>query len=183
LPKPHNGAILPRGFDSTTVDENLAAGQWSALEVINAWINSPDDYANLINPQLTQVGLGLSGGPVGSDMFVLYWVADFGSSTQNFLEVSGTGAVPIDVRAVVAQLHSDLQMADAAVCPGNTSAVTSDLDQGFVNYWVDQNLLSYSALLSNQVGTCLESVLGFDASMSGANYSAASAYITANLME
>jgi len=174
--------VITAGYSPTTVGENLAAGQWSAQEVINAWINTPEAYANLINPQFTEVGLGLAGGAAGSDAFVLYWVADFGSSTQNYSEIGGTAGPAVGVRAVVAQLHSDLQMADAALCAGNIPALTSDLDQGFVNYWVSQNLLSYGVSQSVSVGVCLNNVLGFHSSTNGADYSTITNYITTYLI-
>ena len=176
--------VMSTGYSpTTTVGENLAAGQWSAQEVITAWIATPESYANLINPQFTEVGLGLAGGATGRDAFVLYWVADFGSSTQNYPGIGGSAGSAIGVRAVVAQLDSDLQMADAALCAGNIPALTSDLDQGFVNYWVSQNLLSYSPAQSENVGVCLDEVLGFYSSTNGADYSPASSYIQTHLVE
>jgi uncharacterized protein YkwD len=171
------------GYDQTAaVGENLAAGQWSAQEVINAWTSNPDLYANLINPNFTQVGLGLAGGPTGSDTFVLYWVADFGGSAVSF-DPPGGGGTPLDVRGAVAQLHSYLQQADAALCAGDASAVDAALGQGgFVDYWRSVGLVGDSTPLTMGVANCLNGVLGFYSATTGVNYTTTTSYITAYLI-
>lgn len=42
--------------------ENLAVGFSSAEEIVKAWKNSPTHYANLIDPEFKDLGVGLSGG-------------------------------------------------------------------------------------------------------------------------
>src|SRR5262249_14963733 len=171
------------GYDaSATVGENLAAGQWSAQEVINAWVNSPEHYANLIDPSFTQVGLGLAGGATGSDTFVLYWVADFGASLQSF-DPAGGGGTPLDVRGVVAQLHIYLQQADAALCAGNATAVDAALGAGgFVDYWRSVGLIGDSIPLTMGVANCLNGVLGVYAASTGVNYTTTTSYLTTFLI-
>ena len=39
--------------------ENIAGGQTSSEEVMNAWMNSPGHKANILKPQYTQLGVGL----------------------------------------------------------------------------------------------------------------------------
>jgi uncharacterized protein YkwD len=51
--------------------ENIAAGQRSAEEVMNAWMNSPGHRANILNCQLSAIGVGL-------DTNGWYWTQDFG---------------------------------------------------------------------------------------------------------
>lgn len=40
--------------------ENVARGQESPRSVMDAWIASPGHYANLVNPQFTRIGVGVS---------------------------------------------------------------------------------------------------------------------------
>jgi uncharacterized protein YkwD len=168
------------GYDPmASVGENLAAGQWSAEEVVNAWLNSTEHRTNMLNPNFTQVGLGLSGGSFGSDTFVLYWVADFGGSTQSF-DAAGGGGTPLDARMIATQLHTLLQQTDADLCAGHTDAVNTDV-QNVVNYWLGQGLIS-DVSQSEIVGVCLQGVLGFYAAASGVSYTTTISYIQANLV-
>lgn len=53
--------------------ENLA-GQQTAEQAVQGWLNSPGHCANLMNPQQKTLGVGhVSGGPYGA-----YWVQKFG---------------------------------------------------------------------------------------------------------
>jgi len=46
--------------------ENIAAGQRSAEQVVNDWMNSPGHRENILNPNFTQIGVGaINGGPYG----------------------------------------------------------------------------------------------------------------------
>lgn len=61
------------GVPYMTAGENLAAGQMSPEAVVAAWMNSPDHFANIMNPNFAQMGVGLTvcGG------YGLYWVQIF----------------------------------------------------------------------------------------------------------
>ncbi len=51
-------AMKELGLTYTLAGENIAYGQPTAERVVEAWINSPDHYENLINPRFTQIGVG-----------------------------------------------------------------------------------------------------------------------------
>jgi uncharacterized YkwD family protein/spore coat assembly protein SafA len=53
--------------------ENIAAGQTSPQEVVQAWMNSPGHRANILNATYTQIGVGYAQG--GSQRY--YWVQMF----------------------------------------------------------------------------------------------------------
>jgi uncharacterized protein YkwD len=54
--------------------ENIAAGQGSAAEVMDGWMNSPGHRANILNCSLTRLGVGVGyGGSYG-----IYWTQLFG---------------------------------------------------------------------------------------------------------
>lgn len=46
------------GIDYRTAGENIAQGQTSPAEVVNAWMNSPGHRANILNSNFTHIGLG-----------------------------------------------------------------------------------------------------------------------------
>lgn len=46
--------------------EHIAAGQHTAAEVVTGWMNSPGHRANILNPAVRHVGVGLTAaGPDG----------------------------------------------------------------------------------------------------------------------
>ena len=58
------------GYAWARLGENLAAGQQTPEDVVAAWLASPGHRANLLDPAVTELGLGrAAGGPYGA-----YWV-------------------------------------------------------------------------------------------------------------
>jgi uncharacterized protein YkwD len=63
------------GYAWTRLGENLAAGQRTPEAVVAAWLGSPGHRATLLDPALTELGLGRAeGGPYGT-----YWVLVLGA--------------------------------------------------------------------------------------------------------
>lgn len=56
------------------VGENIAAGQRSADEVMNSWMNSPGHKANILDAGFTRIGVGLC---KANDGYGYYWVQIF----------------------------------------------------------------------------------------------------------
>jgi len=50
------------GYEYETAGENLAVGYSTAQDIVNAWENSPAHYANLIDTDFVDFGVGLAGG-------------------------------------------------------------------------------------------------------------------------
>jgi hypothetical protein len=50
------------GYKYEFAGENLAVGFATADEVVSAWVNSPSHYANLVDPDFKDVGVGLTSG-------------------------------------------------------------------------------------------------------------------------
>ncbi|KAI0223890.1 hypothetical protein L0F63_001803 [Massospora cicadina] len=61
------------GYRWTFTGENIASNQPSVNQVMNTWINSPEHYQNMINPEFIEFGAGVS---------QQYWTQDFGSSSR-----------------------------------------------------------------------------------------------------
>ena len=66
-PVPELGArVGATGYAWARLGENLAAGQRTPEEVVAAWLASPGHRANLLDPAVTELGLGRAdGGPYG----------------------------------------------------------------------------------------------------------------------
>ena len=61
------------GIKYSYAGENIAAGQKTPAEVMNAWMNSPGHRANILNKNYTEIGIGVAkGGSYGT-----YWVQSF----------------------------------------------------------------------------------------------------------
>jgi uncharacterized protein YkwD len=74
------------GYEFFAIGENLAAGQTSAAEAVEGWMNSPGHRDNLLSPEWRETGLGVRRG--GS--LRIYWVQQFGkpaSYTRPFAAV------------------------------------------------------------------------------------------------
>lgn len=61
------------GVSYKSAGENIAAGQRSAEEVMQSWLNSSGHRANILNPSYTELGVGYAAG--GS--YKTYWVQLF----------------------------------------------------------------------------------------------------------
>lgn len=61
------------GVSYRSAGENIAAGQRSATEVMNAWMNSSGHRANILNSSYTELGVGYyAGGSYGTEWVQLF---------------------------------------------------------------------------------------------------------------
>lgn len=67
-----SSALSESGVSYLRAGENIASGQKSASEVVNAWMNSPDHRANILNSSYSRIGSA----SVNIDG-TLYWVQLF----------------------------------------------------------------------------------------------------------
>ncbi|HSA48659.1 MAG TPA: CAP domain-containing protein [Yinghuangia sp.] len=67
--------VRAAGYDYSRVAENIAAGQTTPAEVVEGWMNSPGHRANILTPELTQIGIGLAHGGT----YTTYWTQVFGT--------------------------------------------------------------------------------------------------------
>jgi len=66
---------MAAGYVYRKVAENIAAGQRTADEVVRGWMNSPGHRANILDAELSQIGVGHA--PGGS--YGVYWTQVFGT--------------------------------------------------------------------------------------------------------
>ncbi len=62
------------GISYRTAGENIAAGQRTPQEVVNAWMNSEGHRANILNASYTRLGVGYAS---GSGAYSTYWTQCF----------------------------------------------------------------------------------------------------------
>lgn len=73
--------VTATGYNWVLVAENIAAGQRTAEEVVQAWIKSPGHRANMLKPDLQDIGVGYVylGNDTGEVNFHSYWTQVFGT--------------------------------------------------------------------------------------------------------
>ncbi|RAL24668.1 hypothetical protein DL240_00215 [Lujinxingia litoralis] len=59
--------------------ENIAAGQESAVEVMEGWMESDGHCANIMNPDFTELGVGVFRDSSASNSYGIYWTQKFGA--------------------------------------------------------------------------------------------------------
>ena len=52
--------VTAAGYRYSVVAENIAAGQRTPDEVVDGWMHSPGHRANILNPDVRQIGVGLN---------------------------------------------------------------------------------------------------------------------------
>ncbi|WP_378733155.1 CAP domain-containing protein [Nocardia brasiliensis] len=70
--------IRAAGYRAQTWAENIAEGQRSPSEVVDAWMNSSGHRANILNCGLRDIGVGYAKSGNGTP----YWTQDFGTSNR-----------------------------------------------------------------------------------------------------
>ncbi len=70
------------GYKWVRSAENIAAGQQTPEEVVQSWIDSPSHRANLLDPQLKEIGVGyfFLETDTGNTNYNYYWTQEFGTS-------------------------------------------------------------------------------------------------------
>lgn len=74
------------GYNYTVAGENLAVGFSDPQSLVDAWVRSPKHYANLVDRDFTEVGLGLESG-IYRDEPVVYVAQHFGNQVNEQLAV------------------------------------------------------------------------------------------------
>ena len=73
---PHE-RILATGYQGQKTAENIAKGQFSVQQVMDEWMDSPGHRANILDPEFTEIGFGLSYGE-NSNGYDILWAQEFG---------------------------------------------------------------------------------------------------------
>jgi uncharacterized protein YkwD len=63
----------------TALGENIAAGYPTPEAVVAGWMASPGHRANILSPNFTEIGIGVTS---GTGTYGVYWAEEFGSRAQ-----------------------------------------------------------------------------------------------------
>jgi hypothetical protein len=77
--------VQDAGYQYSRTGENIAAGQKTAAEVVQGWMDSPGHRANILNADYTEIGIGyeLLENDTGSVNYNHYWTQVFGRPQGN----------------------------------------------------------------------------------------------------
>ncbi|ALV06362.1 cysteine-rich secretory family protein [Roseateles depolymerans] len=67
------------GYPWVGLAENIAAGQGSVQSVMDGWLASPGHCANIMNPNLQEVGVSCRVAASTANTYSTYWVMDLGT--------------------------------------------------------------------------------------------------------
>ena len=73
-------AVQNVGYPSSYVGENIASGQISPIAVMESWMNSPGHRAAILNPNYTEIGVGVN---YEDGYYGISWVQLFGKLSDN----------------------------------------------------------------------------------------------------
>lgn len=79
--------LMEEGYDYAVAGENLAMGFASAEEVVNGWTRSETHYANMIDSDFLEIGVGMSSGEYNSNDTT--FVAQMFGTTKDGFSKSG----------------------------------------------------------------------------------------------
>ncbi|HLZ08059.1 MAG TPA: CAP domain-containing protein [Chloroflexota bacterium] len=68
------------------LEENIASGQTSVTDVVNAWLQSPQHRTSLLSPSARDTGVGFAYVP--GSRFRYYWVEEFGKRFSTYPTIS-----------------------------------------------------------------------------------------------
>ena len=73
--------IQDTGYQYSTAAENIAAGHQTPESVVEAWMGSAGHRANILNSDLTEIGIGYEylANDTGSVNYNSYWTTTFGT--------------------------------------------------------------------------------------------------------
>ncbi|MCT7973072.1 CAP domain-containing protein [Laspinema olomoucense] len=71
--------VTSQGYNYQTVAENVAGGQPTPEQVVREWMNSPSHRVNILNPTVTEIGVGyhFQENDTGNVNFSHYWAQVF----------------------------------------------------------------------------------------------------------
>lgn len=75
----YSTAVENTGYMYSYVGENIAAGQKSPQAVMDTWMNSNGHRANILNPNYTEIGVGVD---YANNIYGIHWVQLFGRPSR-----------------------------------------------------------------------------------------------------
>lgn len=130
-------------YDYLSAGENLAMGFNDASEVVNAWTKSKTHYANLIDPDYREIGVGMVSGPFKKEETTL--VAQyFGVPSQRELSARQAEKIVAPINIKKTSLVSNISVEPGVVAGNTIKADSANINENTENIdktppSVDQN--------------------------------------------
>jgi uncharacterized protein YkwD len=93
------------GYAYNMVSENIAAGQGSAEEVVDAWMHHEGHRENILNPSYREIGTGYYF--LASATYSHYWVQDFGQQRDVYPVIINCEATTTDTPRATLYVHGE----------------------------------------------------------------------------
>lgn len=164
------------GYKYSVAGENLALGFSSGEDVVDAWIKSPTHYANLIDKDFKEIGVGVETGEYEGQPTV--FVAEhFGTPTTlaavasepvvnvgkaDEITVKDDNATTIDKKVAGVQISEPIELAVAPVAPAVSKIIYNHEDSKV--YWEEKNkatTLTVEASITGPVASAVVDVNGY----------------------
>ncbi|MCC7420444.1 MAG: CAP domain-containing protein [Planctomycetaceae bacterium] len=113
--------ITSSNYNPAYAGENIAFGQATPEEVVTAWMNSPGHRANILNPNFTEIGVGVAQGSNGA----LYWTQIFGQPMAGGTQSSNSGTNSGTTNAAGTSQSTDSGTTGATTKTGRTTTTQS----------------------------------------------------------
>jgi hypothetical protein len=150
------------GYNYKFAGENLAVGFFNSSEVYQAWLNSPEHKANIVNTHYTEVGTAVLAGYGGNNTIVV--VQEFASplpvkqpAVKNSQPVSAAKSHPISQVAIKPATATQASEVPEKVLAGQTELVpVTNAKTNLASKVANYAIYNYDKLLQNVIyGVCL----------------------------
>ena len=136
--------IQDSGYQYLAAGENIAAGQTTAEQVVEGWMNSPGHRANILNPNFTEIGIGYAflKNDTGSVNYNHYWTQVFGTPRNNN---NNNSSQDFNSELLTQENinHNVTGKSDTSVLTGGKDAIDFSINQGAETNNQFTNLTSY----------------------------------------
>lgn len=163
------------GYDYRLLGENLAFGYLTPQSVVQAWMNSPGHRANILNPNFTQLGIGVAWTTDGFPYYTLMFGTPMPTSPSASAPVSAATApttstfasgMPSVTTPASASGTDRSQVESQATTSTDAHAASADL-RGWVVVAADRGSAPWVSLVDAASGRVQRQFLAYDRNFRG----------------
>src|SRR4028118_1186050 len=115
--------ISATGYQFSAAAENIAGGSSTPEQVVSSWMNSSGHRANILNPNLKEIGIGyyFLADDTGSVNFNHYWTQVFGTSLDGTVNPAPT-PTPKTIVSIISPIPNATGDGSPTTAPKNTAS-------------------------------------------------------------
>ncbi len=157
------------GYDYRMLAENLAFGYLTPQAVVQAWMNSPGHRANILNPNLTQVGVGVAWTTDGFPYYTLMLgtpmpVAGPASTPAAAATSVVTNRVP---PALSSQSEAEPRVTNPGMMPSASHSSPEAMRRGWIALGADRGSAPWVSIVDAATGKVQRQFLAYDRNFRG----------------